>query len=195
MANVNAPFGARPLRTQGGVPYSGQFHKYSIPSGDGTALFIGDFVTTAGVGTGQTINGETLLDVTRAATGDVITGVVVGFHPDTRDSTVHRAASTQRVVFVCDDPNMLFLIQEVSTGTPLTANDLGLNINFVVGAGSAVTGLSGTTLNNGTEAVTNTLDLKLMEFDNSPDNEIGVAAQRWVVRINRHRYVDQVAGV
>ena len=76
----------------------------------------------------------------------------------------------------------------------LTANDIGLNADFVVGSGSTVTGMSGVELNNVGEADTNTLDLKITGFVNRVDNAIGENA-KWLVRINRHQYVNQVAGV
>jgi hypothetical protein len=119
---------------------------------------------------------------------------VVGVKPVTADSTPYRVASTQRILYVCDDPNMLFEIQEVSGGTALTADDIGLNANFVVGSGSTTTGYSGVELNNASEAGTNTLDLKIMGFRNAPDNAIGEHA-KWLVRINRHRHVNQLAGI
>jgi hypothetical protein len=194
MANPDIVNGLRPVCYVGGAPYNGAFREYSVAAGNATAIFVGDPVTTAGVGTAQTINGKVMLDVVQAATGDVITGVVVGVQPVTEASLPYRAASTQRVLYVADDPNLLFEIQEVSGGTALTANDLGLNANFVVGTGSTTTGFSGVELNNVGEATTNTLDLKLVGFVNRPDNAIGENA-KWLVRINRHRYVDQVAGV
>lgn len=192
MANADTPFGLRPVRYVSGAPYNGAANVYTTAAGDGTAIFVGDPVTSSG--TSQTINGVVYADVDQSATGDVMTGVVVGVLPDTRDSTVHRAASTVRRLLVADDPNLLFAIQEVSGGTPLTANDIGLNANFVVAAGSAFTGLSGVELNNATEANTNTLDLRIIAFDNRIGNEIGEHA-KWLVRINRHRYADQVAGI
>lgn len=191
MANANTKFGLRPVRTVSNRPYSGGTNVYAVPAGDGTALFLGDPVKLAG--TGEIVNGNTYTDVVQAATGDVIVGVVVSVLPDTRDSLIHRAASTLRLVEVCDDPDMLFEIQEVGTGTALTANDLGLNANFVVAAGSATTGQSGVELDNATEATTNTLDLKIVGLVNRQDNAIGLNA-KWLVRINRHLYANQVAG-
>lgn len=192
MANQNAPYGLKAVRYVSGSPFNGGTNPYSTATGDGTALFPGDLVKLAG--TSQTINGVVYPDVTRAATGDVIVGVVDSVQPVTFQSTIYREASTQRILNIVDDPNVLFSAQEVNSGTPLAANDIGLNIDFVVGSGSTVTGLSGTTLNNGTEATTNTLDLKIIGFLNNGSNAIGAAAQ-WVVRINRHQYVNQVAGV
>jgi hypothetical protein len=192
MANADTPAGATPVMHRNGAPYNGSFRVYSIPAGDGTALFKGDFVKLAG--TGQTLGGRILQDVARAATGDVLVGVVVGVEPDTQDSLTYRAASTARKIYVADDPDLLFEIQEGSSGTALTANDIGLNIDFVVGAGSTVTGLSGTQLNNATEATTNTLDLHLVQPVPREDNAIGYSC-KWLVTINRHQFSNQVAGV
>lgn len=191
MANVDTPFGLRPVRDVSGMVYNGAVNMYSTAAGNATAIFIGDPVTLAG--TSQTINGRVYADVAQSVTTGIMVGVVVGVLPITQDSTVYRAASTQRILMVADDPDLLCEIQEVSGGTPLTANDIGLNANFVVAAGSTVTGYSGVELNNGTEAVTATLDLKIVGFMNREGNEIGEHA-KWLVRINRHQYSNQVAG-
>ena len=157
MANVDSPFGLRPVRYMSGAPYNGAVNYYAALASDGTAMYLGDPVKLSG--TSQTIDGMIYSDVDQAATGDVCVGVLVGVIPVTRDSTIYRAASTQRILMVADDPNLVFEIQEVSGGTALTANDIGLNADFVVAAGSATTGLSGVELNNVGEATTNTLDL------------------------------------
>lgn len=192
MANPDRPSGLSPVRYLSGAPYNGAVNYYATASGDGTAIFLGDPVKLSG--TSQTINGQVLPDVDQAATGDVIVGVVVGVLPVTAESTIYRVGSTTRILMVADDPNLVFEIQEVSGGTPLTANDIGLNADFVVGSGSTVTGMSGVELNNVGEADTNTLDLKITGFVNRVDNAIGENA-KWLVRINRHQYVNQVAGV
>jgi regulator of protease activity HflC (stomatin/prohibitin superfamily) len=192
MANTDNPAGATPVMHRNGGPYNGAFRIYSVAAGDGTALMIGDFVKLAG--TAQTLNGRVLQDVVRAATGDVMQGVVVGVAPATQDSLIYRAASTLREVYVADDPDLIFEIQEGSSGTALTANDAGLNIDFVVAAGSTVTGRSGTQINNATEATTNTLDLHLLSPVSRQDNEIGYSC-KWLVTINRHQFSNQTAGV
>lgn len=192
MANVDSPFGFKPVRFLSGAPYNGAFNLYSTATGDATAIFIGDPVILSG--TSQTIDGAVYSDVDQAATGDVVTGVVIGVLPQTESSTTYRAASTQRLLMVADDPNLLFEIQEVSGGTALTANDIGLNANFVVGSGSTTTGMSGVELNNSGEATTNTLDVHIWGFANRPDNEVGEHA-KWLVRLNRHQLANQIAGI
>jgi hypothetical protein len=192
MANVDTPFGLRPVRHISGTPYTGSANVYTTASGDGTAIYVGDPVILSG--TAQTINGVTYADVDQAATGDVIVGVVVAVLPDTRDSLIYRAASTVRRLLVADDRDLLFEIQEVSGGTALTTAAIGLNANFVVGTGSTTTGQSGVELNNATEATTNTLDLQIVGLVNKEDNAAGEHA-KWLVRINRHQYSNQVAGI
>lgn len=191
MANADTPFGFRPVRYLSGAPYNGAFNVYSTPTGDATAIFIGDPVTY--IGTSQTIDGQIYADVKQAATGAIVLGVVVGVLPITRSSIIYRAASTQRLICVADDPNLLFEIQEVSGGTPLTANDIGLNADFVVSAGVAGNGMSGVELNNATEAATNTLDCLITGFMNRIDNAVGENA-KWLVRLNKHQFVDQKVG-
>lgn len=192
MANTDNAFGLKPVQHRNGAPYNGAFRLYSTATGDGTAIYIGDPVILSG--TSQTINGKIYSDVDQAATGNVIQGVVVGVQPVTQDSLRYRAGSTQRLLMVADDPDLLFEIQEVSGGTALTANDAGLNANFVVGSGSTVTGLSGVELNNATEATTNTLDLHIVGPVQRDDNAIGEHC-KWLVTINRHQFADQIAGI
>lgn len=192
MANADTPFGFRPVRYISGAPYNGACNTYSTASGDGTAIFVGDPVILSG--TSQTINGYIYRDVDQAATGNVVVGVVVAVLHETQDSLIYRAGSTVRRLLVADDPALLFEIQEVSGGTALTANDIGLNANFVVASGSTTTGMSGVELNNATEAGTNTLDLQIVDIVNRDDNAIGEHC-KFLVRINRHQYRDQVAGL
>lgn len=199
MANVNAPFGLRPVQNMGSGTYTGRVRQYSVPAGDGNAIYVGDAVKIAG--TSQFINGQIFADVAIAASGDVFVGVVVGSLAETRESTFYRAASTQRILLVNDDPNALFEVQQGTGGTALTANDVGLNVDLSVVAGSTVTSMSGSVINNATEATTNTLDLKIIGMVNRVDNDpgtavgTGAAASRFLVRLNRHLYVNQIAGV
>lgn len=192
MANVNAPFGLRPVRYLSGAPYNGAVNVYTSIATYATAIYIGDPVVDVGTVT-TNADGTITKDVQLAATTDVMTGVVVGVMYETRDSTPYRAASTLRRLLVADDPNLIFEAQE-ATGGGLTSADLGLNISFNAGTPSTVTGRSGLTLKTDTEATSNTLALKLFGISSKPSNETGDSCI-WLVRINRHRYADQLAGV
>ncbi len=203
MANADAPRGLVPANGAYSQPYSGGVRLYYHDSGDATAIFVGDLVTATGESYFYNQGGvvQSLPIVAQSATGDVFQGVCVGILPITRDSAIYAPASTGVAVFVCDDPNAEFWVQDNNAGTPLTADDIGLNVNVLVNAGSTVTGMSGMVLNNGTEANTNTLDLRILGQWQSPDNDLGsavdtgAAAGKYLVRINRHRFVNQVAGI
>jgi hypothetical protein len=194
MANANSPRGLTPVRGVSSEYVTGGGRTYVHDSGDGTALYVGDPVKL--VGDNTTVNGVSYPQVIRAATTDVIAGVVVAALPDTRDSLPYVAASTTRLVFIDDDPNSLFEIQDISTGTALTAAAVGLNASFVGTGGDTATGFSAVTLDNTTELSTNTLALKIINVVNRPDVDLGATGPlRFVVRINRHQFSNQVAGV
>lgn len=203
MANTNNPRGLVPISGAYSQPYSAGVRMYYHDAGDSTAIFVGDLVTATGSSFRYNMGGVAfdVPIVARSATGDVFQGVCVGVLQATRDSAIYAPASTGAIVFVCDDPNALFWVQDANSGTPLTANDIGLNVNISVVAGSTVTGFSASVLDNTTEATTNTLDLKLIGEYQDPSLDIGssvssgAAANKFVVRINRHRFANQIAGV
>ena len=99
---------------------------------------------------------------------------------------------------VIDDPNVVFTIQETNgsgvAGTPLALADRGLNANFLYTAGSTATGQSAVSLNNATEASTDSLNLKIMQLDPTPGNAVGAYAN-WLVTINAHLFKQGVTGV
>jgi hypothetical protein len=193
MANVDRPSGLTPVKMISGANWNGQTNMYLVDSGDGTAIFIGDLVKLAGGAgaAGTVVNGvdvEGMPTVIQSAAGDTHVGVVVGFLAD-QDNLMrrHRAASTNRIALVVDDPNVVFEIQEISGGTALTAAEVGLNANVVVGSGNATTGMSAAELSNSTEAATADLDLKILGMSPRPDNNLGEHC-KWLVLINTHSY-------
>lgn len=200
MANVDRPRGLFPVKYLSGAPYNGAVNMYLLDNGDGTATFIGDLVKLAGSSGAaaevvQGIDVEGIPTIAQAAAGDKAVGVVVGFLPlSTALTTRHRTASTDRIALVADDPNLLFEIQEVSGGTALDKDAVGLNANVVVGSGDTTTGMSGMELDNSTEASDAALNLTIVGLAKRPDNAIGEHA-KWLVKINDHQYSAGVAGV
>lgn len=193
MANVDRPSGLTPVKMLSGAPWNGQFNTYVVDAADSTAIFIGDLVKQVNTGSdsaGETVFGrdtEGMMHVVQGTAGAAAIGVVVGFSPLQTDLTIrHRQASTARLVYVVDDPNVVFEIQEVSGGTALAAADVGLNASVVVGTGSSTTGMSAMELDNGTELTTATLELKILGLSPRPDNAIGEHA-KWLVKINNHQ--------
>jgi hypothetical protein len=181
MANSNAPEGLKPVRYASGAPYNGAANAYYVPASDGTALFIGDPVIIAGDADADGV--PTCTRATAGAAGRV-TGVVVGFRPSTTlIANGYRAASTAEYVYVADDPNLLFEIQEDAVGGALAATNVGQNADLIAGSGSTATKRSGFQLDSSTAATTATLQCRIEGFVRRPDNAIGANA-KMLVRIN-----------
>lgn len=203
MANTNSPRGLIPVSNATGAPYNGATMQFLHAVGDSQAIYVGDIVTATGTSVFVNVGGslQSFPIAAQFASGGIEDGVCIGVDLVTRDSPVYAPASTQVVITVAVDPDMLCLVQDVSTGTPLTANDIGLNCDIVVNQGSTVTGYSAMALNNATEAGTNTLDVKIVGQLQSPGNDLGdtvssgAASGQWLVKLNRTRLSNQVAGV
>lgn len=203
MANVNAPRGLVPVSNMAGAPYNGSTRQFLHAVGDTQAIYVGDLVTATGDSVFVNVGGsvQSFPIAAQFATGGIQDGVCIGVDLITRDSPVYAPASTQVVITVAVDPEILCLVQDANSGTPLTANAVGLNCDILVNQGSTVTGYSGMVLNNATEAGTNTLDVKIMGQYMAPDNDLGTsvssgaAAGQYLVKLNRHRLANQVAGI
>jgi hypothetical protein len=201
MANTDTPHGFWPVRHKSGGCWNGSFEPMYKNSTYGTALYVGDPVLIVAGGSNTAAVDEyqpgTLQECEIAASSGYISGVVVGFraNPDNLNRT-YSPATTEDVVFVCTDPDVIYEIQEVSGGTALTAAAVGLNASFVYAAGSSITGRSGVELNNATEATTLALELKIRGLVNREDNALGEHA-KWLVQINQHTFASGVgtAGV
>lgn len=189
MANVSRVNGFRPIQYMNGAPWNGQFRIYAIPAAEGTATFVGDLVKLYTGDTTDVVNFPTCM---QAAASDACVGVVVGFIPDysNLNAAPYRLASTLRYAMVVDDPNVLFEAQEDGDSDPLELQDLGQNVNFVVGSGNTTTGQSGMQIDSSTHGTGATLPLKLFNATRRADNELvadGQANTRWVVKINNHQ--------
>lgn len=181
MANANSATGLTPRRLRNGAPWVGPLRTYYHPATDATALFIGDPVIIAGSADADGV--PTATRATAASAGR-ITGVVVGFQPDpVVNAAGYGAASTAFYVLVCDDPEVLFEIQEDSVGGALAATSVGLNADLIAASGSSATKMSGFMLDSSTAATTATLQLRIVELERRADNEIGNYA-KWLVAIN-----------
>lgn len=189
MANSDVVKGLIPVMYRNGTPYNGRCGKYYIPSTDNTAVYVGDPVKLAG-----SADARGIPTVAKASSTNVMVGVVVGVEPETADSLRYRAASTGRYVFVADDPELLFEIQEDSVGGALAVTSVGLNVNFADAGGSTVTGFSGLEIDSSTAATTATLDFQLVRMVDREDNAIGDNA-KWLVKLNNHQFVDGTTGV
>jgi hypothetical protein len=195
---TNAPAGLVPVKKLDGSAWTGALNPYPIASTYGTSIGFGDPVTMLADGTiGIGVAGGIILGVFRGVQWTDTSGVIRNslFWPA---STATFNSANARALII-DDPNMVYTIQETNAagtgaGTPLAAADVNLNANFRIGTVNTATGLSGTSLNNETEAVTATLNLQILGLDTYPENRVGNFAN-WFVRIVNHQFRGGVVGI
>ena len=195
MANVSRINGFTPVKHISGAPYNGQFNLYEIVAGDGTTTHIGDLVKgDTGAGT------EGYMTCVRfaasgQATSGVPIGVIVGFKNDPTNLNYpqYRAASTKRIAMVCDDPGMIYEVQDGAvTANLVSQTTIGLNTGVTCTIG--VTTGSNSLMATGTTApdTTATLPLRVMGIKRAPDNNDGAQTpliyQKVYVMLNSHQF-------
>lgn len=201
MANVDRPSGLKPVRHKSGAPYNGAANPYFIKGDYATALFIGDPVVKTGTantaalkvpGAGSFGIG-TLPEINKTVAGDVdgatkrITGVIVGFTALPSDlNKNYNPASTERVAWVCDDPDMVF---EMQADGAIPATSIGLNAVLIyTHSGSTTTGLSGAELDTTSDApaADASNQLLIVRAVNREDNDTTLTHAKVEVLINAH---------
>ena len=80
--------------------------------------------------------------------------------------------ASDAMAYVLDDPDAVFRMQ--ANGS-LAQTTLGNNIAVVQTSGSTTIGRSKNSVNASTAATTNTLPLRILEFMEGPDSEVGDA--------------------
>jgi hypothetical protein len=200
--NSDTPFGLRPVRYRDGSPYNGAVNPYFVASTYATALFVGDPVVKVAGGSNAAQVGNfpigTLPQIERATAGDgnAITGVIVGFAPlPTNLGLVYNTASTERVAYVCDDPNVMF---EIQADGAIAATQVGLNANLIyTHAGSTITGRSGAeldTTSDGPDADASN-QLTILRVVDRADNYAATAFTKVLVAVNQHTELTGAIGI
>jgi len=184
MANVNKPFGLRPIGNLSATGAQKQYG-YTIEDNQPGAIFQGDLVTVydgylvkfiPGTHTAATgvLNGCSYIDPTSGKP------TFKNYYPGSVNIT---AGSI--VAEVLDDPAQLFLIQ---VDESVAQTQIGKNADITASTtGSVVNGVSASTLDSSTIDKSATLNLKIVALYSSPDNEFGANAVV-VVKINEHVY-------
>lgn len=200
MANADAPRGLQPKRHRNGAPYNGAANPYFVPSSDTDNMFIGDPVIVTGTANtgavvtkdgdfGQAYQAGTMpaVKLATAGAGNDVTGIITSVEPspDNGLSNAYRKASTASVVWVADDPDLVFEAQEDSDSTNLAATDVGRNVNLASGTGSTITNRSGWELDSSSAGTGTTIQVRLERLVNREDNAIGTNA-KWEVSILQH---------
>lgn len=190
MANPNTPFGLRPYAYMSGAPYNGAVRTYYVPVGNATALYLGDPVVN--LNNSADANGVPAVGIASAGGGAKVLGAFMGISNNAGQSiitllqsqTPYLAASQAAYVYVCDDPFLLYNIQEDSAGGAMAAGAASRNADLVAGAGSTVTSQSGWMLDSSTLQTTSTLQLRIIQALQEADNAVGTYA-KWLVKINQ----------
>jgi len=184
MANVNKPFGLRPIGNLSATGAQKQYG-YTIADNQSGAIFQGDLVTVydgylvkfiPGTHTAATgvFNGCSYIDPTSGKP------TWKNYYPGSVDIT-----SGSIVAEVLDDPAQLFLIQ---VDESVAQTQIGKNADVTASTtGSTVNGISNATLDSSTITNNAAFNLKIVALYASPDNEFGTNAVV-VVKINEHAY-------
>lgn len=185
MANVNSPFGFRPVRHQSGGCV--RLNEYSIESGYNTTIYQGDVVEMTGTGKN--------VAKAAAANPDNI-GVFWGCrYVDAQGNQQFsnrwpaNTVATDIVALVYDDHNIVFEAQ-VDT---IAEADIGNLMDLAVGTGSDLTGVSGAYLDEATKGTTGGA-FRVLEIVPNPVNEYGAYAKVHCV-FAEHAVKGVVAGV
>jgi hypothetical protein len=201
MANNNAPFGLMPQNLNG-TAWSGQAKMIHIPTSQGANIFIGDPLIPLGTtdafgvpewgiataGATHIIGGSFL----GRCNGPAGSGVTL-----TQAANIYYPASTSAYGYVCDDPDVMYTIQEDSSGGAIAIANAGYSVaNLVAGAGgSTSTGLSSWQLQSSSAGVNDgTYQVRILGLTRGPDNAIGNYA-RWNVMINLPVLAPKTAGI
>ena len=161
---VSAPYGMVPVNLLGGQVYAGQTRQLPIGQNETTAIFYGDVVTLNSSGN--------ITKVETTATATTI-GVFLGctyIDPNTSQPVYKQyypgAVNVAGMeAYVQDDPDQLYKVAVVSTGTTigyLTQAAVGKNVSLVQNSGSTTNGDSRNAVLNTTDTET-TLPIRVVD--------------------------------
>lgn len=194
MSNQDAAFGLRVWGECKGA------RLYGIATSYGTAVYIGSLMKHDGTSYATTFGGGIpgcAVEETGAA-GSLLGGVIALFDSD-MDPVNYIAASTAGdgtvagYALIADHPDQEFLMQEDGDTTPIAAASIGLNANCIGTGGNTTTGVATSEIDSTTVNTTATLAVKILS--SHPDDTIGSAYCRFIVKINAHHNASNVVGV
>lgn len=187
MANVDAPYGLKPVRHLTGGEI--RTNDYPITATYTTAIFRGDVVE--GVADGS-------IELAEAGNVDNL-GVFWGCTYVDAQGEQHystywpgTASCTNIVAHVYDDPNIIFAIQSDATGVAAADIHNGADIEYV--AGSTKTGVSKVNLDVSAGLATTGTSFRILRIINDGENVAGPYSDVEVI-FNEHVMKGVVAGV
>ena len=191
MANQDASFGLRPVRTS---ESSQRQNRYRIASSYATAIYQGDLVAV--------VTGGGIERVAAGGSG-LILGVFNGCSytdPTTGKPTWSNyypggVAASDIIANVIDDPDATF---EIQANAAMPIADLFGNFDIVDQSpvGDTKSGTSRMELGVSTGATTSTLPLKAIDISQDPENsDVSSANTNVIVKINNHLFSAGTAGL
>ena len=175
---VQAPYGLKPINLIGGQVYAGSTRLIKIASGYAANIFYGDVVKLANSGTLQVETG------TSTVSSQGVVGIFLGCtytNPSTKQKTFAQYWPTGTVAsdayaYVVDDPDVLFKVAAVSSGTTIAfygQTVVGNNAALVQNSGSTTTGDSAIAIDGSTFAATASLPIRVVDVVPDTANSSG----------------------
>ena len=153
---VSSPYGLLPINLIGGRVFAGATRQIPITSGSATAIYYGDVVQLNDTGTLSRSTGTDTATPVGVFLGCAYTDATMGFI--NRQYYPGNITANNIVGYVCDDPDALFKVAVVSSGTTIggvTRSAVGNNAVLVLNGGSTITGNSYTAIDDTTGTDTN----------------------------------------
>jgi hypothetical protein len=193
---VSGPYGLQPINRVDGMPYAGATRTYGIASNYNTAIFFGDLV--------QIVTGGTIEKFTGTDAGFPV-GVFVGVEFVNQQGQVLNgqyyagtSMTKARAKVVVDSQACYKVAVTTDAGVMSTATlaSIGSNMELVQGSGDTVTGNSGVSVEAGTEAVTATFVVRVVDVvpETAYISNGNLVYPEVIVKINQTQF-DRTTGV
>lgn len=189
--SIDGPYGLIPINLIGGQVFASATRQIPIATNASTAIYFGDVVTLASTGTINKDTGTNAATPVGVFLGCSYTDPVYGktfrqYYPGTTNIA-------DVVAYVQDDPDCLFKVAVVSTGTNIsyvTRANVGENAVLVQTAGSTVTGDSRVAVSS-TTGTTSTWPIRIIDVIAETQSSAGSFTEV-VVKWNQgmHRYLN-----
>jgi hypothetical protein len=186
---VSAPYGFRPLNRLDGASYAGATRTYKIASNYNTPIFFGDLVIL--------VTGGTIEKFTGTNSGSPV-GVFMGVNYTSSQSQPLQAqyypgtSVTNASAMVIVDANVLYSVVATTSGSVVSSGALasiGSNVEVVTGTGNTNTGDSGMSVLAGSEAVTGTFPIRVVDV--VPETATGANTfPELIVKINLTQFTN-----
>jgi hypothetical protein len=165
---VDAPYGLKPVNLIGGQVFAGATRLMQIASGYATNIFYGDLVKRISDGTIEKDTGTTTATPVGVFLGVTFVNQSTGQPQQQQYYPASQAIASGSKIFavVADDPDTLFQVVSCSSGTTVAGmgiSAIGNNIALIQTAGSTITGNSSVAIDEGTQATTNTLPIRIID--------------------------------